>query len=120
MPLRELAGLKPDCEMVVLSACHSLGSTAIDGDWLHGLARAFLMAGSGGVICTTMDTPDRAARDAMPTLYYALLTSDAPPGASADVPKALQEFKLSFLTSPMSGHPSLWAPWVYHGRVPTK
>ncbi len=107
------------CEMVVLSACHSLGSTAVDGDWLHGLARAFLVAGSGGVICTTADTPDRAALTVMPTVYRALLTSDGGSGASTDVPKALQQVKRSFLRSPISGHPSVWAPWVYHGRVPT-
>ncbi len=103
--------------MVVRSACHSLGDTAVEGDWLHGLARALLVAGSGGVICTTADTPDRAALAVMPTVYYALLTSDDGSGARTDVPKALQEVKRSFLKSRTHGHPSIWAPWFYHGRV---
>ena len=46
-----------------------MGSAVVEGHWLHGLARAFLVAGSDGVICTTADTPDRAALAVMPTLY---------------------------------------------------
>jgi len=69
------------------------------------------------MICTTADTPDRAALAVIPTVYYALLTSDGGSGASTDVPRALQEVKRSFLKSQTHGHPSIWAPWVYHGRV---
>ena len=60
LTIGELTELDLATELVVLSACQSLGEEAVEGDWLNGLTRAFLVAGSSGVLCTTMDTADAA------------------------------------------------------------
>jgi len=114
----ELAGLDLRSDLVVLSACHSLGQMPIDGDWLYGLTRAFLIAGSSGVVCTTSDIPDQAALSMVPALYHALLSDEEMSVSGVDVAQALQQLKVARLASPRHGHPSLWASWVYHGRLP--
>ncbi len=113
----ELARLDLGSELVVLSACHTLGDDPIDGDWINGLTRAFLVAGCSGVVCSTWDAPDRATMSIMPAMYRALRRTENGPGRGIDVPRALQTMKCSFFDSPMFAHPSVWSPWVYYGWV---
>jgi len=115
LTLGELSRLKLNSELVVLSACNTLGKEMIDGDWINGLARSFLMAGSSGVICTLWDAADRNTANVMPAIYQALLSEDGPEGT--DVPRALQRFKRARLSFPRHAHPSTWAPFIYHGRI---
>ncbi len=112
----EIGGLDLGCELVVLSACHTLGDDAVDGDWINGLTRAFLVGGCSGVVCSTWEAPDRAALSIMPSMYHALRRAKTPNGG-IDVPRALQAMKRSRLRSRQFAHPSIWSPWVYFGRV---
>ena len=113
----ELAALDLGSDLVVLSACRSLGGWQVEGDWLYGLTRALLVAGSSGVLCTTADTADQGAVRVGPAFYHVLLTQDELSGPGMDVAQALRELKRSWLISRPYGHPSNWASWVYHGRT---
>ena len=115
LTLGELSKLKLNSELVVLSACNTLGKDMIGGDWINGLARSFLMAGSSGVICTLWEAADRNTASVMPAIYQTLMGEDGPGGT--DVPRALQRFKCARLGFPKHAHPSTWAPYVYHGRI---
>ena len=115
LTLGELSKLQLNSELVVLSACDTLGKDMIDGDWINGLARSFLMAGSSGVICTLWEAADRNTANVMPAIYQALVGEDGPGGT--DVPRALQRFKRARLKFPRHAHPSTWAPYIYHGRI---
>ncbi|MCH8852941.1 MAG: CHAT domain-containing protein [Planctomycetes bacterium] len=116
LTLHELAGLDLRSELVVLSACQSLGGRAIEGDWINGLARSFLIAGSSGVLCTLWETGDKVSSSVVPAIYHAILDTESAPGRS-DVPRALQDYKKSMLRSPSHGHPAHWASFIYHGRI---
>ena len=108
-------------ELVVLSACHSIGKDTAYGDWLAGLTRSFLMAGARGVVCTLWELDDDAALMLMPDLYrQGLAARTALPSAATtrrtvDVPRALQGVKLTCLKSPGDCHPAVWSGVVYHG-----
>ena len=115
--VQEIAELDLGCELVVLSACRTVGNETIDGDWLNGLTRAFLLAGASGVLCTTWETGDTAAAYFLPTVYRDVVVSEPSEHGPIDVAAALRRVKLSRLRSPMFAHPSQWAPFVYHGQA---
>lgn len=120
LTVREITKMDVGSELVVLSACRTLGGLMIEGDWLTGLTRAFLVAGASGVVSTTWETPDRSALTVVPAFYRSLLSQTEGGDGSIDVPLALQRVKRAFLNSPTYGHPSVWSPWVYHGRSVTR
>lgn len=116
LTLHELAELDLRSELVVLSACQSIGRRSIEGDWINGLARAFLMAGSSGVLCTLWETGDLLSASVVPAIYDVMLSNESAP-ARINVPRALQRYKTSVLDSPRLGHPVNWTPFIYHGRL---
>lgn len=61
-------------DLVTLSGCATLGSTAYSGEGSYGLARAFLVGGSRSVITTRWDVSDRGASRFMDVLYTGLRT----------------------------------------------
>ena len=59
-------------DLVTLSGCSTLGSTAYSGEGTFGLARAFLVSGSRTVISTRWNVSDRAAARFMQEFYAGL------------------------------------------------
>ncbi len=112
LSLHEIGELKLGCELVVLSSCQAIGASPVDGDWLNGLTRAFLVAGSRAVICTLWDVSDTDAGRITPEVYRAIRAPH--PQSPAD---ALRTAKLSLLPSSTRGHPSRWAGFVCYGGL---
>jgi CHAT domain-containing protein len=98
--------------LVTLSACETGRSIAGGGDELAGLARAFLYAGSAGLVVSQWRVEDSSTARLM-TTFYELLTSGVGPAA------ALQSAQVASL-SPSSPncdrlHPLYWAGFQHIG-----
>lgn len=115
LTLREIAGLNLGCELVVASSCQALGGAPVDGDWLNGLTRSFLVAGSEAVICTLWDVADDAALQITTATYRAIRHPQ--PSSSGSPADALRDAKLSLRRSPMYRHPAHWSGFVCYGGV---
>lgn len=100
-------------ELVILSACESASGIAASGEGLLSLSRAFLYAGSNGVIASLWKSED---------LVTAYLIRKFREGISAGLPveRALQEAKLQLLSDPevpvQFKQPNYWAHLVYIGN----
>jgi CHAT domain-containing protein len=114
LTLREIASLKLNSELVVLSACASLGGESAYGDWLAGLTRSFLLAGARGTVCTLWELGDNEALMLMSDMYRVLRERHASP-ERASVARVLQTVKTSCLPSPSDYHPAVWSGFVYYG-----
>ena len=73
---REIAQLKLDGRLVVLSACESADGSLLSGEGPLSLARAFFAAGAGGVIATRWPLRDDDAAFLMERFYAALGDGD--------------------------------------------
>lgn len=93
--------------LVVLSACGTSRGERSRGDEITSLTRAFLVAGSPGVISTLWDIDDEAAAVLMEELYRHLL-------AGASVADALRQAQLSLLHSGYRD-PAFWAAFSLTG-----
>lgn len=108
----EIAQLRLDAELVVLSACNT---AAADGDLsageaLSGLARAFFYAGARAIVVSHW----RVASDATVSLMkaaFAELTVRPALGRAAALRAAMHEVA----NSPGMSHPAMWAPFVLVG-----
>jgi CHAT domain-containing protein len=107
----ELAGLKLEAtELVVLSACRTVGGTSNSREALTGLSTAFLAAGPPVVVASLWDVEDRGTNELMRMFHYAL-RQDGEPAA------ALRTAQLQFLRSPdpTLRSPASWAGFVAMG-----
>jgi CHAT domain-containing protein len=99
--------------LVVLSACETARGERSRGDEITGLTRAFLYAGSPGVISTLWNIDDEAAAVLMQDFYRRLL-------AGAAVADALREAQLHLLHGRKYRDPYFWAAFSLtgdpHGR----
>lgn len=64
--------------LVVLAACETAGGRAIDAEGIHGLARAFLEAGTRDLVVTLWPVADEAARAFAQAFHAALEVEDSP------------------------------------------
>jgi len=62
------------------------------------------------------ETDDKVSSAVVPAIYHAILDTESASG-KIDVPRALQQHKISTLNSRQHGHPAHWAPFIYHGRI---
>ncbi len=113
LSLHEIGELDLGCELVVLSSCQGLGASPVEGDWLNGLTRAFLVAGSESVTCTLWDIPDTKAVQIVRALFREL-RPQAPVG-TVGAAEALRSVKEAMLTSPRHEHPAHWSGFVCYG-----
>jgi CHAT domain-containing protein len=86
----ELASLKLDADLVVLSACRSAGGVLVDGEGVQGLTAPLLEAGARSVVATQWRIGDRSTVDFVDAFYRAM--SDGRP-----VSEALQAAKVAAL-----------------------
>jgi CHAT domain-containing protein len=104
----EVAGLRLNASLVVLSGCRSAGGVLAYGEGITGLTQAFLYAGAHGVLATQMDVPDRYAGRFMLSFYRRLRE-----GAAAA--SALRDTQLEALGWGDSGQAAFWATFVLVG-----
>jgi len=105
--LPEVTFLKLNADLVVLSACETARGSRARGEGVSGLARAFLYAGSKGVICSLWSVDDAQTADLMADLYRGL--KDGQPS-----PDALRAAQLRMIGKGRA--PFFWAPFVLVGQ----
>jgi CHAT domain-containing protein/tetratricopeptide (TPR) repeat protein len=111
LTLSEVTFLKLNADLVVLSACRSGRGRLYNGEGVLGLSRAFLYAGSRGVVCSQWSVDDARTAELMTALYAGL--KDGRPA-----PEALREAQLGMLRQGLA--PYYWAPFVYIGDTDTR
>ena len=112
LEVHEILNLRLAADLVTLSACETaLGSgyqgTTPIGDDFVGLTRAFLHAGSGGVVASLWEVDDESTLDLMQRFYTQL--SDKDPAA------ALAEAQRAMLNPSRPMDPYRWAAFVVVG-----
>jgi CHAT domain-containing protein/tetratricopeptide (TPR) repeat protein len=105
--LDEVTRLKLNADLVVLSACETGRGRLYAGEGVSGLARAFLYAGSRGVVCSLWSVDDRETAALMTRLYGGL--KEGRPTADA-----LRSAKLATIQEGKA--PVYWAPFILIGE----
>jgi CHAT domain-containing protein len=105
--LDEVTNLKLNADLVVLSACRSGQGRLWNGEGVHGLARAFLHAGTKGVVCSLWSVDDKETAAFMAALYGRL--KDGRPAADA-----LRDTRLDMIRAGKA--PLYWAPFILIGE----
>jgi CHAT domain-containing protein/tetratricopeptide (TPR) repeat protein len=107
LQMDEITGLKLNADLVVLSACKSGQGRLHRGEGVTGLARAFLYAGSKGVVCSLWSVDDQETSNLMVDFYQQLQK-----GQSA--PEALRAAQLAMIRAGKA--PLYWAPFIVIGE----
>jgi tetratricopeptide (TPR) repeat protein len=105
--LDEVTGLRLNADLVVLSACQTGQGRLSNAEGVSGLARAFLYAGSRGVLCSLWRVDDEATADLMVAVYAGLK-------AGRPAPEALRAAQLERLAG--GDPPRAWAPFILIGQ----
>jgi tetratricopeptide (TPR) repeat protein/CHAT domain-containing protein len=105
--LDEITRLQLNADLVVLSACETGKGRLYAGEGVTGLARAFLYAGSRGVVCSLWSVDDEQTAALMINLYSGL--KDGQPAADA-----LRAAKLAMIRAHKP--PVFWAPFILIGE----
>jgi tetratricopeptide (TPR) repeat protein len=109
----ELAALRLDADLVVLSSCRSAGGVTITGEGIQGLTAPIIQAGARAMVATQWEVGDRSTFEFIERLYRHL-------AAGLAVSDALQAAKLDAIRKGDS--PRIWAAFVAVGdpmvRVP--
>ena len=108
--MSEIAKLKLNADVVVLSACRTGLGALVRGEGLVGLTRAFQYAGASRVVVSLWEVDDAATADLMQAFYSAM-------GRGRSPGEALRAAKAGMLTAgaPTYRHPYYWAPFVLAG-----
>ncbi|HEX2887686.1 CHAT domain-containing tetratricopeptide repeat protein [Vineibacter terrae] len=112
----DIAALRLDANLVVLSACNTAGPDGRSaGEAFSGLARSFFTAGTRGVLASHWNVADEST-----TLMMINLLTDTAKGTRA--PVSLRNVQVGMIdgagvgTDPVRwAHPFYWAPFVYAG-----
>jgi CHAT domain-containing protein len=111
----ELAALRLDAALVVLSACRTAGGVVLEGEGVQGLTAPLLQAGARSVVATSWRVGDRSAARFVERLYDELATGKP-------VVEALQRAKLRSIADVVA--PGVWASFSVVGdpmvRVPLR
>ncbi len=123
--LADIAALKLDAELVVLSACQTADGRLLTGDGVQSLASAFIAAGARGVVATLWAVQDEQASELMQNLATGTLTrGESPDRALRHAKRALRRAgQLRGLPlsgerpDPLHGHPHFWAAFLFSGAT---
>jgi CHAT domain-containing protein/tetratricopeptide (TPR) repeat protein len=105
---REIANLRLDAELVVLSACQTGKGSLERGEGILGLTRTFFYAGARSVVSTLWEIGDKGTAEFMGQFYDYL-------SRKKDKAQALRLAKLSLLKTKYA-HPFYWAGFVLLGE----
>jgi CHAT domain-containing protein len=103
----EVARLRLNADLVVLSGCTTGGGQTIKAEGVIGLSRAFLVAGARRVCASLWKVEDNSTGQLMANLYENLLKRKQPTS------HALRQAKIQFLRNWAA--PYFWAPFVLVG-----
>ena len=107
LTLGEVTGLRLNADLVVLSACQSGQGRLHNAEGVSSLARAFLYAGSRGVLCSLWQVADQETSNLMVDVYGGLKAGKS----AAD---ALRDAQIRMIAA---GQPPLhWAPFILIGN----
>ena len=105
----EIATLRLDARLVVLSACNTAGEDGeLGGESLSGLVRAFFFAGSRNVLATHWPIASQPTVE----LTTGMMAAAAKNG---DWAAALRDIKLKMLAQKQTAHPLFWAAFSLIG-----
>jgi CHAT domain-containing protein len=93
-----------DCELVVLSACHSGIGQVVKDEGVYGLQRAFKMAGAQYVLVSLRELDDRTTKILMANFYRFWLKE------GLEIPLAFR--RAQSLLYERFRDPEIWAAWV--------
>ena len=104
----EIAGLKLNADLVVLSACNTAENAGrFGGDSLSGLSEAFFYAGARGLIASHWQVPSQETVALMTELFSQVKI--------AGTAEALRQSQLKLLQRPETAHPYYWAAFTLIG-----
>jgi CHAT domain-containing protein len=108
----EIAGLKINANLVVLSACNTGagGGKSFGGGALQGLADAFFSAGAHAVLASHWEVPSAATMSLM-TGTFANMAKDP----RHDAAEALRQAQLALIAQGATSHPFEWAAFTLIG-----
>ncbi|MDA9967427.1 CHAT domain-containing protein, partial [bacterium] len=110
----EVAQLKLNADMVLLSACNTASGENLGAEGLSGLARAFIYAGARSLLVSHWSVDSGSAAELTTGLFEAL---DANPEMGRA--EALQSSMMSLASdseNPHYSHPAFWAPFSLIGE----
>lgn len=132
VPLADVLDLRLDAELTVLSACRTAQGRVLRGEGVQSVARAFLHAGSRGVVASLWQVADAETAFMMQRFYEGWIAGGQRPDSTLRAAKlALREgvpipssaLRGGLLRAPpasrprdATGHPYYWAPFVHIGR----
>jgi tetratricopeptide (TPR) repeat protein len=100
-----------DTDLVVLSACETGLGKVRTGEGVFGLRRAFVLAGTKGLIMSLWKVPDEETGKLMEDFYHRILREQ--PGQSR--PEALRAAQLAMKEKEEYRHPLYWGAFIYEG-----
>ena len=107
----EIAGLKLNADLVVLSACNTAGGAGkFGGEALSGLAESFFFAGARSLVVSHWQVPSAATAQLMSALFATL-----GPELKGGVSVALQAAQAKLIAQQQTAHPFFWAAFVVVG-----
>jgi CHAT domain-containing protein len=107
----EIAGLKLNAELVVLSACNTAsGGGKFGGEALSGLAEAFFFAGARTLVASNWQVPSAATTRLMIGMFQRL-----GPDLAGGVAESLRQSQLTLIDHADTAHPFYWAAFTVVG-----
>ncbi|SMO70071.1 CHAT domain-containing protein [Gracilimonas mengyeensis] len=129
---REIAELRLNADLVILSACNTGMGKVVTGEGLIGLQRSFLAAGSSSVMVSLWSVFDRSTSVFMAEFYEHMLTHQEEDYGLWEQTmqwlewhehplfdykaNALRDAKLAMIDHPYYNHPVYWAPFILVGK----
>lgn len=119
LSMTEAAGLRLNCDAVILSACNSAGESGKGGEGFAGMARSFLVAGSQAVVASHWQVESRATKMLMEKFGVFLKNNGRLPALEAArkaVKNAVVEYGEHRKIKVSYAHPYFWASFVLLGE----
>lgn len=109
----EIADLKLNADLVVLSACNTAeASDGLGGSALEGLSDSFFAAGARAVLASHWEVPSSATESLM------IGTFD-PANSARGIAEGLRQSQLALIAKPQTAHPFYWAAFTLIGNSGT-
>ena len=110
----EIAQLKINAEIIVLSACNTAASTKLGAQGLTGLSRAFIYAGAKSLLVTNWSIDSEAA-SLITTEMFKAISSNQNIGRGEALRNAMLKL-ISHKDKKEYAHPAFWAPFSLIGE----
>lgn len=109
----EIASLRLNADLVVLSACNTAGPGGGPGggEALSGLAEAFFHAGAHNMVVSHWQVPSAATTELMSGMFKAWFSGTT----GENIGDALRQSQLALIANPRTAHPFFWAAFVAVG-----